>query len=879
MERMNRIIATVIFLFTTIIYMMTVAPTTSFWDCGEFIACSYKMAVPHPPGAPLYLLVGRFFTLLPIPLDTGLKVNLISVFSSAITIMLLYLIIVHLVRQWKGGLNEKSDWLIAMFSGVIGALTFAFTHSFWFNAGEAEVYAPSMLFTSLIVWLILVWSQKSEEPGNEKYLFIIAYLVGLAIAVHLLNVLALPFVAMIFYYKRFQFNWKTFLYVVGITMVVMIVIYPGMVKWVPHLALNFGVMGLLGLFLVLLLGAGWSIKNKKHISTLIFVSLLLIAIGYSTYATIYIRSNLDPMIDENNPETIENFISYIEREQYGQHSVLDREGVWKSSQNSNRYDSVWDFFWTYQVNYMYVRYFMWQFVGMADDETNVSVSQFWALPLLLGLLGLYWHFRNDPKNALAVFALFFMTGLAIILYLNQPDPQPRERDYSYVGSFFAFSIWIGLGYAGVLELIRSFVYKEGERLKPMIKYVTFVILLLAVPVHMLAKNYHTHDRSGNYVAWDYSYNMLMSCEPDAILITNGDNDTFPLWYLQEVEGIRTDVRIVNLSLLNTDWYIKQLRDLEPTVPMHMPDVNLERIGLQRWETQNVTVDVPKEVAREARTDYARQFARRDIALPDKISFKVEPSIKTQYGSAIRVQDYMVLNILAANRWRKPIYFAVTVPQSNLLSELQDYLRMDGLVQKVVPYKNWMFSPQKLEENLIDVYRYRNLANPDVYYNHEIKSLLQNYRSAFIRLAQYYVQNDQKDKVMQVLDTMDKKIAPDVIPMLNRRLLSFRQAFYIIADSTYIDSVLNKNTDARTLGMIGENLLRTGHFDPSVKIAEAAYELNPSSPRTLSMLINAYRMTNQEEKAIKPLERWLERRPEDKNAQRLLRSFKSKIQNE
>ncbi len=462
MEKMNRITALVIFLFTTFIYFLTVAPTVSYWDCGEFIASSFKMAVPHPPGSPLYLLVGRVFTLLPLGSDIGFRVNIISVFSSSITVMLLYLSIVHLVREWKGKLETKSDWLTAIFSGVLGSLSFAFTHSFWFNGSEAEVYAASMLFTSLIVWLILVWAEKSDEPDNGRYLLMIAYIIGLAIAVHLLNVLALPFVAMIYYYKRYDFNIKSFLIMMAITVVLILAVYPGMVKYVPLIALNYGVIGLVAFVVFIIGGTIWALNNKKNLLSYAFLSILLISIGYSTYATIYIRSNLDPMIDENDPENIENFIKYINREQYGDHSITDREAVWKSSPNGRNYTSSGDFFWRYQVDKMYVRYFLWQFVGMSENGMDWSAKQFFALPFLLGLIGIYWHFRRDPKHALAVTALFFMTGLAIIMYLNQPDPQPRERDYSYVGSFFAFAFWIGLGYAGVIELLKDLFRKKSD---------------------------------------------------------------------------------------------------------------------------------------------------------------------------------------------------------------------------------------------------------------------------------------------------------------------------------------------------------------------------------------------------------------------------------
>jgi tetratricopeptide (TPR) repeat protein len=874
----NRITAALIFVFSFIIYLSTMAPTVSFWDCGEFIACSRTMAVPHPPGAPLYLIVARLFSMIPFSPDIAFRINLISALSSAITIMLLYLIIVHLVQQWKGKFEEKEDWLIAVFSGIIGSLCFAFTHSFWFNAVEAELYAPSMLFTSLIVWLILVWHTKSDEPGNEKYLLMIAYLIGLAVAVHLLNVLALPFVVMIYYYKHYEFNLKSFLIMTAATIVIILAIYPGMVKYVPLLALKFGPLGLAAFFIVIIGFSMWAINNHKHVMSLIFLSILLISIGYSTYATIYIRSNLNPMIDENNPETIENFIKYINREQYGDHSILDRRGVWKNSPNGKHYKSASDYFWNYQVHKMYNRYFLWQFVGMDENESDWSTKQFWALPLFLGLFGIYWHFRRDPKRALAVLALFFATGLAIVLYLNQPDPQPRERDYSYVGSFFAFSIWVGLGYAGVLDLIKEFMGAKSDKLKPVIMYAAFVVLLLIVPINMLAKNYHSHDRSGNYVAWDYSYNMLMSCEPNAILFTNGDNDTFPLWYLQEVEGVRKDVRIANLSLLNTDWYISQLRDLEPTVPMRMSDAELSRLGLRPWKKQKVTVKVPHNVAMEAQKEFKEKFSFINIDLPEKITFEVKPAMNTRYGPVIRTQDMMILNIIAANRWKRPIYFAVTVPQKNMLSGLSKYMRMDGLVLKLVPYKNWRISPTNIRKNLMEVYQYRGLDDPDVYYNGNILALLQNYRSAYIQLAEYYVRQNDNESLKEILKMMDKNIRPDVIPWKSKYLSMIKDAFYVVTDSSYIDTIFANVKTEKDLQLLGEHLLRLRDFKSAAKILEEAYQSNPRDAKSLGLLINAYNLSGNREKAVKPLEEWLVSYPNDKNARKILESIKSENEN-
>lgn len=875
-NRTNRITAAIVFVIAFIVYLSTAAPTVSFWDCGEFIACSFRMAVPHPPGAPLFLLVGRLFSLLPIAGNIALRVNIISVVASALTIMLLYLIIVHLLRQAMGKLETTSDWLTAIFSGVIGALAFAFTHSFWFNAVEAEVYASSMLFTSLMVWLIMVWATKSDQDGNERYLLMMAYLVGLAIAVHLLNVLAIPFVAMVFYYKRFEFNAKSFSIMVVLTGLIMLAVYPGMVKMIPKLALNFGAAGLIVFFLAVLWGTWWAISHNRTVYALVFASILLITIGYSSYGSIFVRSNLNPQIDENNPETVENFVKYIEREQYGDHSITDREGVWRTSPNAKHYHSASEYFWKYQINKMYIRYFLWNFVGLGDDETNTDASKLWGLPLLLGIFGIFWHFRKDPKHALAVLGLFFMTGLAIVLYLNQPDPQPRERDYSYVGSFFAFSIWVGIGFAGIMEFIKDLFFKDKKELKPILYYATFIVLLLVVPGRMLAVNYHQHDRSGNYVAWDYSYNMLMSCEPDAILFTNGDNDTFPLWYLQEVEGVRTDVRIVNLSLLNTDWYIRQLRDLKPRVPMRMSDGEIDRVGVRPWKEQMVTIKVPKSYAEKEHDAYEKQFDVKHLNVPDKIEFKVKPAVNTRYGGLLRTQDYMIINIIAANRWRRPIYFAVTVPNSNMVSELARFMRMDGLVMKLVPYKNWDISPENLYNNLMNVYHYRGLNDPSVYFNRNIISLLQNYRHGFLQLADYYTRTHQYEKVKEITMAMNKRIDPEVIPWTNKRIEIITKAFRLVADSSFIDTVLSNQDINPYLPALGEHLLRLQHPIPAVAVLNKAYQLKPGDPRTLGLLLNAYQMSGQEEKAIEPLGKWVQSHPEDKNAKSVLNSIKARV---
>jgi hypothetical protein len=875
----NRIIAFFVFIVSFIVYALTVSPTASYWDCGEFIACSYTLAVPHPPGAPLYLLIGRIFSMIPFVQDIALRVNFISVLSSALTIMLLYLSIVHLIREWKGTLKSTADWQIAIFSGILGSFTFAFTHSFWFNAVEAEVYALSMLCTALLVWLILVWAERSDQPGNERYLLMIAYLNGLAIGIHLLNVLALPFVTLIIFYKKFEFSKKNFLTTIGITIGIILLIYPGIVKYLPRIALEFGVIGLILFFIILIWIALWAFNNNKKMVSLISISILLIIIGYSTYTMIYIRSNLDPMIDENNPETVHKLVDYLEREQYGEHSIIDRPKVWKESPNGRRYASAWEFFWKYQVDKMYIRYFMWQFVGLSENEEDIDPKQFYYIPLLLGLLGMYWQFKNDYKNGLAVLSLFFMTGLAIVLYLNQPDPQPRERDYSYVGSFFAFSIWIGLGYAGIIDLLTAKRNEQNREFQSkMIRLVIFIILFIITPIHMIARNYDSHDRSGNYVAWDYSYNMLQSCEPGGIIFTNGDNDTFPLWYLQEVEKVRTDVRVVNLSLLNTGWYIKQLRDLEPKVPIASNDYQLEnQLGVIRWEKQKCILKVPPQIGKEYSNELQKRFEHLSIDVPNEIMFEVRPTMTIPNGpSLLRVQDWMILNILAVNKWKKPVYFAVTVAKDNMLSDLQQYLRMDGLVLKIVPFKNWEISPDNLEKNLVHIYQYRGLQDSRVYYDRNIQGLLQNYRSAFLQLIEYNVRIKEMSKVKQLLEDMERKLPSSVIPWTNKYLKIIRDSYLLAIDLAKLDSMIVMYSNEQELVLLGENLYRLDLLEASEKIFAYIYNVNPSNVHALSILINIYEVTRNYINAIKYLENHLNINPNDTVAKEKLETLKRQV---
>jgi hypothetical protein len=833
----NKILALFTLFISFGVYYDTMAPTVSYWDCGEFIAVANTLGVPHPPGSPFFLLIGRIASMIPFSKDIAFRVNLLSPLSSAFAVMFLYLIIVQCVTHWRGKVENNTDALIAFGGGLIGALTFSFTDSHWFNAVEAEVYAFSTFFTAIVVWLILIWSEKADEKGHERYILIIAYMIGLATGLHLLNLLTLPFVALVIYFRKYKFEWLSFGITMLITAVTFFIIHNIIIKGMPKIAKAIGPFPT-ALLVVFLFGFMiWAVANQKKLLSMIMTSMVLVFIGYSTYALIFIRSNQNPGIDENDPETVEAFISYLEREQYGSVGLLPRrfEGIdpihevvgypegpnrdFSSAQNRKyrnfKKDKQWDYFWNYQIKKMYNRYFLWQFagrgpannpnvisMGATSREDGVDLTQF-GIPLafILGLIGMFYHTYKDERMAFAVLSLFIMTGYAIIIYLNQDNPQPRERDYSYVGSFFAFSIWIGLGTAAISDWISRNI-KNRDLGKRLIGG-SIILQLIFIPFVMARANYHSHDRSGNFVAWDYSYNLLQSCGPNGVLFTNGDNDTFPLWYLQEVEKVRTDVAVVNLSLLNTPWYIKQWRDKrsKETSFINLSDVKIDRLTstLQRWEKQKVRIPVKND----------------SLNTQGYIEWEMKP---TYGGQALRVQDMMIMRIINDGAWRIPIYFAVTVSQQNRIG-LDQYLDMQGLTFQLKSHKTKPVDTEKMYENLMTKigtedwssnfdhstyygplkgensinwsrdyqpgYIFRNLGNSKIYFNDQTQRLLQNYRSAYMQLAVTYYMDYQrkqrkknnsgdeleklKSRIIGTLDRMSENIPENTIPIQSEDL--------------------------------------------------------------------------------------------------------------
>ncbi len=866
-NRLNKIFAFIVFLVSTVVYFKTVAPTTSFWDCGEFITSAYILGVPHPPGAPFYLLIGRIFSIIPFAADIGYRVNIVSALSSGLTVLFTYLIIVRLIKMYRGENESLVDQIIVFGSGVIGSLSLAFSDSFWFNSVEAEVYSISLFFTALVVWLILRWYERADAPSSDKYLLLIAYSIGLVIGVHLLSILALPALFLLMYFRKAdKLNWTNFMIAMGIGAVIFIAIYPGTVKWIPNLALflknsagaGFTVVFFIAALIALTLGLHSAIKNKKRILFLALSSFLLILVAVSTYTAIYIRSNLNPQLDENDPETLENMVSYLDREQYGDWSYVDRRAP----------------LWEYQIKKMYIRYFGWQFIGRGETlgedgrvVENLSLNGLAMLPFILGIIGMFHHFRKNWHHGSFVMTLFFMTGLAIVLYLNQEDPQPRERDYVYVGSFMAFAIWIGIGASALLDYVKQQMQKFGQKQRLIAVIAGVLILLLLSPYNLLSFNYESHDRTGNFVAYDYSYNILQSCEPNAILFTNGDNDTFPLWFLQFVYGIREDVRVVNLSLLNTHWYIRQLRDEHPRVPISLNDNQIDALQPQLWEeAKTVSIPVPKDAyLRDLSDVFDKKQLIEEVETPPAIKFKLKPTL---YGRGIRVQDIMIINIINTNRFRRPIYFALTVSKENQIN-LDNYLRMDGLAYKLVTYPDQDISPPFIKNNLINKFQYRNLNNEEVYYNENIKGLLRNYHGAYFSLARFYFKEKMYDDMTEVLDHLFEVMPDTVIPMRPELQIQYASMYLEGGQKEKADELMNrvlKNSDVNV-----DNKLQFVSYvyrDDSKTAIEKIQQLrqqHPSSSNVIYYLASYYIRDKEYEKGIGVLDEWLATHPNDKTA--------------
>lgn len=927
-KRLNDLIGWLVFLIATIVYFLTLEPTASWWDCGEYISTAYKLQVGHPPGAPLFQMLGRFFSLFAFG-DTSkvaLMINAMSALSSSFTILFLFWTITLLARKFmmKGSEAEnKSNQYAVLAAGVVGSLAYTFSDSFWFSAVEGEVYAMSSFFTAVVFWAILRWEQVADEPHNYRWLIFIAYLIGLSIGVHLLNLLALPAIVYVFYFKKFKPTTKGFILSGLVSVAILGFIMSFLIPQIVNLASKFELLfvnslgmpfntGTIIYFILLIsaivFGLYYTRLKGKVILNSIILSLMFILIGYSSFFMIVIRANANTPINENEPSDAISLLSYLNREQYGDWPLLhgqyysapvvdyeDGSPVYVKDIKSGKYvitdhrrgtkpvyddrfttvfPRMWSnqkqshisiykqyggskgiplrvtkgdgstevinkptfgenlkYFFSYQLTHMYFRYFMWNFAGRQNDvesqgeiengnwisgigfidnarlgsQTNLPDSmknparaRFYFLPLLLGLAGLFYHLKKHSEDTWIVFLLFIMTGLAIIVYLNQTPYQPRERDYAYAGSFYAFAIWIGFGVLYLIELIQKFLKQ---------KTVTTVVAasvmsLVLVPGIMAVEGWEGHDRSGKYPARDFAMNYMAQCDPDAIIFTNGDNDTFPLWYVQEVENFRTDMRVVNYMLASGDWYVHQLGKkvyeserlpLTLTPDQYNKGVNeyipvLERVAgpVELKEAIEFVADdreqtkVPLQSgeminylpAKKLKLTVDKAAVIKSGIVPKEMEHLIVDVIEwevTQNG--LYKNDLMLLDLIATNNWERPIYFANPNSVSKVFN-VDKYCHMEGVVYKFMPvlapeyYKNMGGVYAKGSYDLlINKARWGNLEKPDVTIDRESYRNSALAKQSYMRLAQALLNEGKKDSAIIALDKSieffpHKKIAFD-----------------------------------------------------------------------------------------------------------------------
>ncbi len=753
-EQRNRIVAALVTLFTSIIYLSTLAPTVAFWDCGEFIATAYLLGIPHPPGAPLYTLLGRIFSMWPFG-EIAFRVNLLSAASGILTVLLIYLCTVRLLSNW---LNKENHQTAIFTGGAVAALCTAFSFSFWNNAIEAEVYGLSMFITLLAVWLALRWDNAHKDHTSDRNLLFIAYLFGLGAGVHLQCLLTIPGILIILFTDLMEDKpFKT-----QVLTVIGLILYPFLSIVLPQLAAL--LMTATIVICLLILRPAWRTPQFW------IWGLILGALGFSTYMALYIRSGLNPVIDMNDPGNWENFKAFLSRQQYGTHFLFPRRGEP----------------WAYQIN-IHIKYFLQQFPFFdtipatfrravdvyADSYETIYFS---LITLSLGIGGAVYHLRKDWHRFASLFAMFAIMSVGLVLYLNMPDPEPREREYIFVGAYTFFGIWMGIGAAGLIIWIQA-------NMRQMAVVAPFILLI--IPIGIMAKNYHSHDRTGDYIPFDYAYNIMQTCDPNAILFTNGDNDTYPLWFLQYVEKVRPDIQIVNLSLIKTTWYVKQMQrnGLKFNLSDDFIDTNLLA---QPWEANRGM-------------DFAGIRLEADD-IPKAEYFIGDASQQTV--QVIEPQTWLIWRLITENKGERPIYFAVTVPTSNMAG-LRPYLSMEGMAYKLVQERGMgQFSAERTAKNLLEVYRYTDVADSTVYKDPVARRLLGNYVVLFEGLSRAYIQTDRYKEAFHILGELEKRVPPHALDMPDT---------WQMAGRNYRDLALHFSETGETdLALASlENLLRLG----------------------------------------------------------------------
>jgi hypothetical protein len=790
-DMINLAISGVIFIIAFLTYFITKAPTVSFWDCGEFIACSHILGIPHPPGTPLFVLIGRIFVLLPLFREIAVRINFISVLTSAVTVWLSYLLIVKVIRGWFGEHPDGLNRLIAYLGGAVGALILTFSDTFWFNAVEAEVYGLAMLMMVLICYLGLCWAEDHDRGKSGRYLVLIVYLAFLSLGVHMTVFLTMPvlFLFIIMVDKEKLKDWRLWL--------------TGIVFFLVTFALEPFLLALAAL--LLFFGAlAFSIGRGRAAWGFVLALVVMATVAYSVQLYIPLRSACDPSIDENDPENWNRFKYFLERKQYGQTSMVEkmfhRRGTWANQFGTHRHMGFWGYF--------------------REQYGSPDLTSLGFLPFVLGGLGAWESLRRRHKVGTFLVLITLVCSIGLVLYMNFSDGtrgeqlEVRDRDYFFTPGFMFFAILIGIGSAGLLSWVRELstrVYSKG--LTTATVGILALLLLLYPFANTLAYHFDSHDRRGNYIPYDYAYNILNSCDQDAVLFTNGDNDTFPLWFIQEVEGVRTDVRIANLSLLNTHWYIKQLKH-RMGVPIKLTDDKIDRLGA--------------------------------FMTPDR--------------TVVRVQDQMVKEIIISNNWRYPIYFAVTVSPENKIG-LEDNFRMEGMTYRVVPEKGKdMVDAEKLRYRLSEVFRFRGLDDPEVYKNVNDKRLIANYISTFLQLADYY----RKEGNMEEATSYARKTT-QLYPDSYRPFLYLAQLY---SESGQLDEFRQLVETSRP--ELGERLyvnsaytLAThGDTAKAIEIYKEALGRYPDSKSAMQFLSGIYLRGGRYEEMLTLLDEWIRSHPDD-----------------
>ncbi len=910
-KMINNLLGWLMFLVALVVYSLTLEPSVSLWDCGEFISASYKLQVVHPPGAPLFLLLGRLFAMFASePAGVSVAVNFMSAVSSAFTVLFTFWITTHFAKKMVKDEVGNGSRIAIFASGAVAALALTFSDSFWFSAVEAEVYAMSSFFTALTFWAALRW-EESNSKYADKWLVLIAYLIGLAIGTHLLNLLVIPAVVFIYYYKHYTHTRKGFIYSFLIGLGILFFVQKAIIPGVPQLMATMDIMfvndmglpfnsGTLAAILIFVgatvYGIYYFAKVKPNqLANLAFVCLAYVLFGYSSYAMVVVRSSDNPAIDMNNPEEPSNLLSYINREQYGDRPLFKgpyfnaqpvdvKEGKVSYRKDSANYvesgikqeyvynDADYTFFprmgpadkpeqgyysWgnmsdvanqieyaeqslsqtedpkqkaeiqeqikflkaekpkmsnnlaflmSYQMGHMYLRYFMWNFVGRQNDQqghdfnsiidgnwisgfkfldamrlgpqtelpaylaNNQARNKFYFIPLILGIIGLVFHFKKGKNDAIITMVLFVFTGILINIFLNQPPYEPRERDYSIVGSFQTFCIWIGLGVLFIWDQLR-------KKVSGMAAASIAAVAALSAPALMGSQGWDDHDRSGRYIGIDFAKNCLMSCPPNAILFTNGDNDTYPLWYAQNVEGFRTDVRIINQSLLPTDWYSQVL--LTKVYNSEPLPLTLKKGDLASGVNDYYQYSAGKDFAPIDLSTYIKQLTSERTQYYSNTKFKVSinkaaviaAGVVKESDSASIVSDIIIdfpkramnkgdlvlLDLIATNAatgWKRPICFTTTSGSDGFMN-LEPYFERKGLSYQLVPIKSAAsrnnisnIDDEMVYNNLMKVFKYSGMKEKKHFFlDDKATTGPYAYQELFITLSGHYL-----DKMMEIKRT-------------------------------------------------------------------------------------------------------------------------------